>query len=51
VKTSRSISDLARKHDVDMPIAAHVVHVVHDGMSPRDMVRSLMSREAKAEGH
>ncbi len=50
VKTSRSISDLARKHDVDMPIAAHVVHVVHDGMSPRDMVRSLMSREAKAEG-
>ena len=50
VKSSMSIVDLARRHHVDMPIAQHVVHVVHDGMSPRDMVRSLMSREAKAEG-
>lgn len=50
VKSSMSIVDLAHKHSVEMPIAEHVVRVVHDGMSPRDMVRSLMSREAKAEG-
>ena len=50
VKSSMSIVDLAHRHGVEMPIAQHVVHVVHDGMSPRDMVRSLMSREAKAEG-
>ena len=49
VKSSRSILDLAQKHDVDMPIAEQVVHVVHDGMSPQDMLRNLMSREAKAE--
>ena len=49
VKSSRSILDLATKHDVEMPISQHVAHVVHDGMSPQDMLRSLMSREAKPE--
>jgi len=49
VKSSVSIVDLAHKHGVDMPIAEHVVRVVHEGVSPRDMVRALMMREAKAE--
>lgn len=49
VKSSRSILDLAHKHDVDMPITAAVVKVLYDGMTPQDMLRSLMSREAKAE--
>jgi glycerol-3-phosphate dehydrogenase (NAD(P)+) len=49
VKSCKSIEDLARKYDVSMPITQHVVSVVHDGMRPRDMVRSLMSREAKPE--
>lgn len=49
VKSCRSICDLARKHDVDMPIAEHVVRVVHEGMTPMDMLRSLMSRGTKAE--
>jgi glycerol-3-phosphate dehydrogenase (NAD(P)+) len=49
VKSSRSILDLAVKHDVDMPITEQVVHVVHDGMTPKDMLRNLMSRGAKAE--
>jgi glycerol-3-phosphate dehydrogenase (NAD(P)+) len=49
VKSSRSILDLATKHDVEMPIAQHVAHVVHDGMAPQDMLKSLMAREAKAE--
>ena len=49
VKSCRSILDLARKHDVDMPITEHVVKVVHEGMTPQEMVRSLMSREAKSE--
>jgi len=49
VKSCRSILDLARKHDVDMPITEHVVAVVHDGMTPTEMVRGLMSREAKSE--
>ncbi len=49
VKSSRSILDLAVKHDVDMPITEQVVHVVHDGMTPKDMLRNLMARDAKAE--
>ncbi|HEX8002188.1 MAG TPA: NAD(P)H-dependent glycerol-3-phosphate dehydrogenase [Mycobacteriales bacterium] len=49
VKSSRSILDLATKHDVEMPISQHVAYVVHDGMTPQDMLRSLMSREAKPE--
>ena len=49
VKSCRSILDLARKHDVDMPITEHVVSVVHDGMTPADMVRGLMSRPASSE--
>jgi glycerol-3-phosphate dehydrogenase (NAD(P)+) len=49
VKSCRSILDLARKHDVDMPITEHVVQVVHEGMTPAEMVRGLMSRGAKPE--
>ena len=49
VKSCRSILDLARKHDVDMPITEHVVRVVHEGMTPVDMLKSLMSRDTKAE--
>jgi glycerol-3-phosphate dehydrogenase (NAD(P)+) len=49
VKSCQSVFDLAHKYDVNMPIAEHVVAVVHNGMSPMEMVRSLMSRDAKAE--
>ena len=49
VKSCRSILDLARKHDVDMPITEHVAAVVHEGMTPREMLRGLMSRETKSE--
>jgi len=49
VKSSRAVLDLAHHHHVDMPIAEHVVAVVHEGMAPKDMVRSIMSRETKAE--
>ena len=49
VKSCRSVLDLARKHDVDMPIAEHVVAVVHEGMTPQEMVRGLMSRGTRSE--
>lgn len=53
VKSCESIAELARHNGVDMPIVEHVVAVVHDGMAPLDMLRSLMSRTAKPEryGH
>jgi glycerol-3-phosphate dehydrogenase (NAD(P)+) len=49
VKSSRSILDLATRHGVEMPITQHVAMVVHDGLSPIDMVRGLLSREARSE--
>jgi glycerol-3-phosphate dehydrogenase (NAD(P)+) len=49
VTSCRSVLDLARRHDVDMPIVATVVDIVHGGMSPRAAVEELMTRSAKAE--
>ena len=49
VKSCRSVLDLARAHDVYMPITEAVVAVCHDGQSPAAMVRSMMTREAKPE--
>ena len=49
VKSCRSILELAQKHDVDMPITEHVVALCHKGMTPVEMVRSVMQRETKGE--
>jgi glycerol-3-phosphate dehydrogenase (NAD(P)+) len=51
VRSSLSILELARKHDVDMPITEHVARVLHEGLSPRELVSRLMSRETKSEKH
>jgi glycerol-3-phosphate dehydrogenase (NAD(P)+) len=49
VKSCRSILDLARAHDVEVPITEAVVRVCHEGESPARMVGEIMSREAKSE--
>jgi len=49
VKSCVSVLELARKHDVDVPITEHVAAVVYDGLPPVEMVRGLMSRESKGE--
>jgi glycerol-3-phosphate dehydrogenase (NAD(P)+) len=49
VKTCRSVLDLARAHGVDMPITEAVVRVCHEGESVAQMVREMMTREAKPE--
>jgi glycerol-3-phosphate dehydrogenase (NAD(P)+) len=49
VKSCRSILDLARKHDVAVPITEHVAMVVHDGMTVQEMLQSLLSRDPKHE--
>ncbi|MEV7964682.1 NAD(P)H-dependent glycerol-3-phosphate dehydrogenase [Sphaerisporangium sp. NPDC088356] len=49
VKSCESVLDLARKHDVEMPITEVVVGVVHDGMTPREAAMLLMSRTPKPE--
>ncbi|MFI6479533.1 NAD(P)H-dependent glycerol-3-phosphate dehydrogenase [Nonomuraea sp. NPDC050663] len=49
VKSAESVLELARKHDVEMPITEVVVGVVHDGMAPAEAGVLLMSRSPKPE--
>ncbi|MFL6070830.1 MAG: NAD(P)H-dependent glycerol-3-phosphate dehydrogenase [Actinomycetes bacterium] len=49
VTSSEAVLELAREHNIDMPITEHVSGVLTQGWSPRDTVRSLMGRVAKPE--
>ncbi|MFF0576929.1 NAD(P)H-dependent glycerol-3-phosphate dehydrogenase [Streptosporangium saharense] len=49
VKSCESVLELARKHDVEMPITEVVVAVVHDGLPPEEAGNLLMSRTLKPE--
>ncbi|MCC6503023.1 MAG: NAD(P)-dependent glycerol-3-phosphate dehydrogenase [Deltaproteobacteria bacterium] len=49
VKTCRGASDLARRHNVDMPITEAVFSVLYKGVSPMKAVMGLMGRELKDE--
>jgi len=51
VKSCESILALGRRHGVEMPITEHVVAAVHDGLPPEEIVRRIMSRSTKSEGH
>jgi glycerol-3-phosphate dehydrogenase (NAD(P)+) len=51
VKTSRAVLALARREGVEVPLCEHVVKVLYEGVSPADMVLSLMLRSAKPELH
>ncbi|MFN8174392.1 MAG: NAD(P)H-dependent glycerol-3-phosphate dehydrogenase [Solirubrobacteraceae bacterium] len=42
VKSSRVVMDLAREHDVEMPIAREVFGVCHEGRTPREAFRGLL---------
>jgi glycerol-3-phosphate dehydrogenase (NAD(P)+) len=49
VKSCLAIRDLARSHNVDMPITEQVELVCHEGVDPRSALIALMSRETKPE--
>jgi glycerol-3-phosphate dehydrogenase (NAD(P)+) len=49
VKTTRAVLDLAQRAGIEMPIAAHVGHVLYEGLDPKEAVLRLMTREAKQE--
>jgi glycerol-3-phosphate dehydrogenase (NAD(P)+) len=48
-KSCTSILGLAQHHGVDVPIIENVVAVVHEGASPAEIGRRLLSRALKAE--
>jgi glycerol-3-phosphate dehydrogenase (NAD(P)+) len=49
VKSSQSVRQLARDHDVEMPITEVIAGVMHDGLAITDAVLLLASRSAKPE--
>jgi glycerol-3-phosphate dehydrogenase (NAD(P)+) len=49
VKSCRSVLELARHHDVDVPITEAVEAVCFRGLTPREMLETLMSRSMKSE--
>ncbi len=49
IPTTRSVLALARKYQVEMPITEAVGAVLFDHVAPDDAVRSLMSRQLRAE--
>ncbi|SNS05836.1 glycerol 3-phosphate dehydrogenase (NAD(P)+) [Geodermatophilus pulveris] len=49
VKSCRPVLDLARARGVDMPLTEAVVRVCHEGVPVPQMVKEIMSREAKPE--
>jgi glycerol-3-phosphate dehydrogenase (NAD(P)+) len=49
VKTAKSVYNLSRKFDVDMPIAHEVYRILYEDLSPKDAVYRLMTRDLKQE--
>jgi glycerol-3-phosphate dehydrogenase (NAD(P)+) len=49
VYTARSAYELAKKHNVEMPIVEQMYLTLHEGKSPTDALRDLMARDPKEE--
>ncbi|WP_018253726.1 NAD(P)H-dependent glycerol-3-phosphate dehydrogenase [Salinispora mooreana] len=49
VKSALAIRDLARAHEIEMPITEQVEVICHEGGDPRRAVAALMSRTTKPE--
>lgn len=49
IKTTRAAVDLARRHEVEMPISTQMFEMLHFGVSPREAIRRLMERSLKGE--
>ena len=49
VKTARSLYNLSRRLNVEMPIAHAIYHILHEDLAPKDAVYQLMTRDLKDE--
>ncbi len=50
-RNTREVMILAKRHDVEMPIARQVQQVLYEGLAPRDGVQALLSRALTREDH
>ncbi len=49
VQTADEVMRLARRHQLDLPIAEHVLAVLHKQITPAEGLQSLLAREQKPE--
>lgn len=49
VKTARSVYNLSRRKEVEMPICHAVYHILYENLSPKEAVYQLMTRDLKPE--
>lgn len=49
VLTTNAAVGLARKHSVEMPITEQMYAILHEGKSPREAIRELMTRRGTSE--
>jgi glycerol-3-phosphate dehydrogenase (NAD(P)+) len=49
IKTTNAVSDLAKRHSVEMPICEQMVQMLQFGISPREAIQRLMDRSLKGE--
>jgi glycerol-3-phosphate dehydrogenase (NAD(P)+) len=49
VKAAKAVHDVAEKLGIEMPIVNQVYRILYEGLSPREAVAALMSRELKPE--
>ncbi|UCD79700.1 MAG: NAD(P)-dependent glycerol-3-phosphate dehydrogenase [Desulfobacterales bacterium] len=49
VKTAKSVYNLSRKLEVDMPISHEIYRILYEDLSPREAVTRLMTRDLKQE--
>ncbi len=49
ILTTRSVCELAKKYNVEMPITKEVFNVLYEDKDPRTAVRELMLREPRSE--
>ena len=49
VKTAKSVYNLSRKLDVEMPISHGIYGILYDNLNPLEALKQLMSRELKHE--
>ena len=49
VKTARSVYNLSRKLGVEMPISHETYRILYEGLSPKEAVMRLMTRDLKQE--
>jgi glycerol-3-phosphate dehydrogenase (NAD(P)+) len=49
VKTAKSVYNLSRKLDVEMPISEAVYHILYEDLAPQEALFRLMTRNLKQE--